>query len=199
MRPQSLSAALAALTAVLSAGSAMATGPIVWDESVQGDLSGNKALPTVLPLSTGSNLVEGTIQSGDIDYVTILVPAGRELSGLVMVDYAGKDGIAFIAVQSGTVFTEGPSASSVNIENLLGYSLFGTNVQNLGADILPEIGQGFGAQGFTGSLPSGSYTFWIQQTGASTSYTFDFQVVPAPASAVVLAASGVLAARRRRR
>lgn len=170
-----------------------------WSESTQGDISGNKNSPTAISLAQGSNLVQGTIQSGDIDYLTITIPAGLSLAAIPMINYAGEDGIAFIAFQSGTVFTEGPSAASVNVANLLGYTLFGTNVQNLGDDLLLAMQtEGFGSQGFDRPLAAGSYTFWIQQTGALTDYTLDFQVIPAPGAIGVLGLAGLAALRRRR-
>src|SRR6185369_13107076 len=71
----------------------------------------------------------------------------------------------------------------------LGYSHVGTEVTvgspppiNLvGADLLPILGDrtlAVGAQGFTPPLPSGDYTFLIQQMGTGTAYQFDFVISP---------------------
>src|SRR5216117_2183409 len=53
---------------------------ILWDETTQGDLSGNRAAPTVLTLTLGSNNLLATTQGGDLEYVTINVPVGNALS-----------------------------------------------------------------------------------------------------------------------
>ena len=67
---------------------------------------------------------------------------------------------------------------------LLGWRHYGP--ADIGNDILPEIGQGAGAQGFTPPLLGpGSYSVWIQETGSgSANYGFNFRLaaVPEPAT-----------------
>ena len=53
------------------------------------------------------------------------------------------------------------------------------------------MGSSPGAVGYTGSLPAGTYTVWVQETGTGVAaYGFDFSVsqVPEPASALMLLA-----------
>jgi hypothetical protein len=57
------------------------------------------------------------------------------------------------------------------------------------------MGTGFGAIGFAGALPAGTYAFWIQQLAvlSPTQYTFSFVVVPEPSTLgmlLVIAAAG---------
>lgn len=157
-------------------------GPLVaatiWDEAVQGDLSGNRANPSSAQLEEGNNALFATTQAGDVEYLTLNVPGGHVLDAILLGVYAGLDGTAFIAVQSGTTFTE--PAVGTTVGNLLGYSHFGPNLGQVGQDILPAIGQGFGAQGFAPPLASGDYTFWIQQTGAPATYRLEFIVSALP-------------------
>ncbi len=172
---------------------------VVWDEGIHGDLSGDGANPDVAALVFGSNTLTATSVSGDREYISFSMPAAGRLSAVVLDAYSGIDATAFIAVQSGTTFTEPPSGT--NPANLLGYSHFGPGVEPVGSDILPSIGMGGGSMGFTPPLPAGNYTFWIQQTGDNAStYTFDFVVTPEPGALVLLGMGSaiVLAAWRRR-
>jgi broad specificity phosphatase PhoE len=74
--------------------------------------------------------------------------------------------------------TEGSTSATINLEifdNIEPDTLFG-NPRQIGTDILDEIGNGLNAQGFDGPLPSGDYTFALQQLGASSDYTLAFNV-----------------------
>jgi hypothetical protein len=177
---------------------------VVWNESVNGDISGNRLAPTSVALSVGSNDVIGSVvgNPSDIDYLTMTVPAGDNLSQIILESFTSTDQKGFIGIQNGTTFTEPPTGT--NVANLLGYTHFGPGAGNVGLDILPSMGTGAGSHGFTAPLPAGSYTFWIQQLGALTNYDFNFAVtrVPEPSSSLLsVLALGVLPllAHRRRR
>ncbi len=189
--------ALAPALAVVAIG-VPAGAIIVHDEGVNGDLSGNAAAPTALALALGTNSIIATSVRLDLEYVAVTVPAGLSLQSLVLSAYSGVDGTAFHAVQSGSVFTEPPSGT--NVANLLGWSHFGPNVAPLGTDYLPLLAAGPGAIGFAPPLGSGTYTFWLQQTGLNAAtYQFDFNVVPSPGVGAAALGLGALAALRRRR
>jgi hypothetical protein len=151
-------------------------GATIWNESTQGDLSGSMSTPTSLLLSAGNNDLFATTQGGDLEFVTVTVPAGSTMTGLFLRAYTSFDQTAFMALQRGTEFTESPFAP--NIANLLGYSHFG-GAGNIGINLLPRLGTASGAQGFTPPLQADSYTFWLQQLGGTTNYQLDF-VVSAP-------------------
>jgi hypothetical protein len=180
----------------------LAASALTYSESVNGDLAGTRLTPTSLSLDVGSNLISGSVVMGDVDYVTLNIPAGASLAQLTLSDYSTSDNLAFIAIQAGSQFTE--PAIGTNVANLLGYSHIDFS-QPPGADYLVLMNSdvnGLGAIGYTTPLPSGAYTLWIQQTGPElTGYTWNAVVTaPEPGALALLALglAGVLAARARR-
>ena len=143
-----------------------------YSESVNGDLSGNRNAPTLIPVALGSNVVTATSIAGDLEYFRIVVPAGQRLSALNLNSF-GSGNLSFIAIQSGTVFTEPPTGT--NPANLLGYAHFGASL--VGTDILDNMGSQTGTIGFIPPLPAGSYVFWSQETSASTPSNYALNLV----------------------
>lgn len=173
---------------------ALSSAVSVWNEGVQGDLSGNHLSPTVLTVSAGSNLISGVTEDGDVDYFRISLAPGQAITGLRLESYNSTDPFGFIGFQAGTQFSD--DANNVAATDLLGWTLFGDT--NVGTDILPGMATNFGAQGFTVPLTGPNYVFWVQQLGPPTSYTFNVQVVPEPGTmALALGVAGLLARRRR--
>lgn len=168
---------------------------IVWDESVNGDLSGDRLDPTSLTLSFGTNSLIATSGPGDREYVHFHLNPGQALGQIIVTSYVSDDPIAFIGVQAGTVFTE--PHEDPEPSNLLGYMLFGDG--HVGTDILPAMGQAFGTIGFTPPLTGPDYTFWIQQTGNPATYNLNFVVVPEPATLSLGLGVGLLLLKRRRK
>jgi hypothetical protein len=187
----------AASVVLLSVLAPLATAQTGWDETTQGDLSSDRFNPTQVPLAFGSNRVIGNTQETDRDFLTITLAPGQQLGSLFLENYVGEDGASFIGMQAGSFLTVDPDDAAPS--DLLGWALFGPSHNNVGLDILPEMGDNFGIVGFVPPLPSGTYTFWIQQLGPPTDYTFNFVVVPAPSGAAVLAGMSALAMIRRRR
>lgn len=155
-----------------------------WDEAINGDLSGDRLAPSTLALTPGSNLVIDTTIAGDLDYLTVTVPTGYVLSAIDLLNFVSTDDLGFLAIQAGSTFTEPPTGT--NVANLLGWAHTGPFYPQPYLEIL---GTSDGAIGFTGALPSGLYTLWIQQTGAQLiGTTFDLVVtapVPEPAAGVL--------------
>lgn len=174
----------------------------VWDETVDGDISGDRAAPSAAIVALGDNLVQGATGRNDLDYLTFSVPAGLTLEAIILEDYDSLDNKGFMAVQAGGVFTEPPGASEVEVGNLLGYVLFGSGEAAQGNDLLPLMAAADGVMGFTAPLPAGPYTFWIQQTGLATTYAMNFRVAPEPSTQLLAALGGGaclgVAVRRRR-
>lgn len=199
----------AVLSFVLLTGVARAEGATLWDESANGDLSNNQSVPNAFTLAIGSNAVIGSLGGTDHqDWIALTVPTGMQLSAVVLGAYSSTDLQGFTGVQAGTNFVGNPGTAAP----YLGYAHFGTGAANgalpatnlVGVDILPIMGNttlAIGSQGFTPPLGSGTYTFLIQQTGsAATSYEFDYNVIPEPASLalVSLGCGAILLLRRRR-
>lgn len=169
-----------------------------YDELIDGDLSGDRFNPTDISLSLGSNLLHATSVAGDLEYFTMHLPAGGQLDSIVLTTYVSGSPMSFIAVQSGTTFTEPPAGT--NPANLLGWTHFGGPDAPAGTDILDNLGLGAGSIGFTPPLAGGPYTFWSQETGPNTAtYTMNFVVTPEPAAIMLLGLGASIALLRRRK
>ena len=176
---------------------AAAHGDTVYNESASPDLSNNGLAPTQLMVSLGLNDLFGTTgKTGtviDRDYFTFTVPQGLELTAITVLpgtETLGTLGESFIGIESGpevTVSTAPPDATG-----LLGWDHYGTG--DIGVNILPLMGtSGLGSTGFTGPLPAGTYSFWVQEaTVGSVNYGLEFTVAPEPASWTMLLAGMAL-------
>jgi len=178
-------------------------GGVVHDESVNGELSGIFSAPTPLSITPGSNQVFGTTGPGDLDYFSITLTAGEHLVSIRVLEGTTGDNVgaprAFLGVTSGPMID--PATATAG--GLLGYYLFGP--VDIGQDILDNLAisntnpQGFGAaQGFTAPLGPGTYTFWVQEGTSNIDYRLELNVVPGPAS-IVLVGIGLGAVLLRRR
>jgi hypothetical protein len=172
-----------------------------YDET-NGDLSNDRTAPTVLAAVPGVNSLAMSSATGDRDYFTFTVPAGYVLSSIFHKTYVSTDDLSFFALQNGSSITEPPTGT--NAANLLGYVHHG--VPTVGSEIIDNLATSNAltpaAAGFTPPLPAGSYAFWVQQTGAAATYSFDFVLTPVPEPAAwalwLAGALGLAAAGRRR-
>ena len=188
---------------LVGALAAPAMAGFTYSESVHGDLSGDRLAPSVLIASFGSNALSGTIgkslsgPSLDIDYVTMTVPVGMQLTKLNLIKADVGGAVSFIGVQPGPQVSVPYTTSDAS--PLLGWHHFGGS--EVGTDILQAIGAGPGAIGFAGALGPGQYTFWIMElsTAAAREYAFEFVVIPGPSTTLLTAMSGVMVWSRRRR
>jgi hypothetical protein len=165
-----------------------AHGDTTYFESVSGDLSNSGLAPTLLTVSLGSNDVFGTTGKDaatgtvDRDYFTFTVPQGLELTAITVLPGTttlGTLGESFIGIESGSLVTVLPTATTA--AGLLGWDHYGTD--DIGVNILPLMGMGAGATDFTGPLPAGQYSFWVQEASVgSVNYGFDFTITPEPAT-----------------
>ena len=194
--------ALAGLAALAFVPSVALAGPVsifAYDEAVDGDLSDDQFNPTFLALGLGSNLVAGLTEGNpnlDRDFLTVEVAAGMTLEAVVLERYDTTSINSFIAVEAGEQIS-----SLSDVSTFLGATLIGSEAGVMeGDNFLDDLAFAplFGGLGFGGTLGEGRYTFWFQETLDPVDYVFDFQVVPAPAGAGLLAAAGLLARRRRR-
>jgi len=179
-----------------------------WNELNDGDLSGDGNAPTFITFTDGSNLIEGTMGSlggigpMDADVWTFTIAAGYYLTGINLVSYSAPTNPhnSFMAIDdAATISMSDPSLHLSNglwTEQLDG---FGNTFTNLMAIL--DAGPQFGGTGFNGPLPSGTYTFWVQEGSEQIQYCIDFVVspVPEPGSCLLVAVAGLLMLRRRRR
>ena len=188
---------IATVVLTLASLAAPLRAAIVYQESLSGDLSNNRSAPNLITVAPGDNDVVFSSGFGDTEYFRIDIPALHQLTGVVVRTYTGGDPTSFIALQRGTTFTV--DSFSAQPEDLDGYAHFGPSSGN----VLDDMGAGFGARGggFTPPLGSGSYTFWAQQLGSTSSYSLNFQVVaiPEPTSLGAVAAALAIVSRRRKR
>lgn len=198
---------LAALAiAGLTSGAQAATA---WNEAVSDDLAYAGTAPTAVSFGPGANEVSGTTGRDaagtvDRDHFTFTIAPGWQLETLTVLagsTFLGGASASFIGMQSGPVMMVDPVSNSA--AGLLGWWLYNEN--DIGNDILQQMGASPGALGYAGALPAGTYTVWVQETASGLArYGFDFAVtqVPEPASlllmlAGVAAVSAVSAASRR--
>ncbi len=171
-----------------------------YNESADGDLSGNFQSPTsIVLIPNGSTTISGTIQgagmgvSVDLDYFTVTVPAGQMLVALnVLPGTVGGGAIgSFIAIYSGSTAVNPVGAASTDA---LGYYLY--RAADIGTDILDNMATfNFNGTnpsiGFIPPLSAGAYTFWIQE-GFNGTFPYNFQLVlssgpsPVPEPSIIL-------------
>ena len=186
---------------------------VVYDESSLGDLSNDRAHPTLVVLGAGSNVVTGTVGiidgTKDLDYFVVTLSKGQSLNALTVLQGTASSGsVSFIGVQSGATMTLDPDAKPFpDPKILLGWKHYSKH--DVGQDILPKMGDAVatGSQGFSAPLGPGSYTFWVQETSTGpVDYRFDFittavTAVPETASSALfltgLCAIGLHLRRRR--
>jgi hypothetical protein len=191
---------LAVLTG-LGVGTAQAA---TWNEATQGDLSGDRLVPTFLQLDSsptgnvsGSNIIDGTTGRNattaviDRDYLWVNVPAGFVLSELRVGNQTAVGGSgSFIGIATGSSMPVDPAATTA--AGLLGFRVYTLGDRN--TNILDDMAvSGNGASAFGGTLAPGDYTLWIQELATGTfAYRFNLVLTPVPLpSAVWLFASGL--------
>ena len=197
------------VTGIIAAGliTGFASADLMWDEAIDGDLSGDHMNPTQLFTKGVNNHVIFTTVGGnpeqDREYFTFTIAEGFELASIVLDGFttSPESNLGFFGVAAGTVMPTPPTAPDPTV--LLGYALVG--MADIGDDILQTMGGGGGSIGFTGALGPGSYTFWAQETGPSTD-DWDLNFIVIEQAGVVPGVGGLaglmgagLARRRRRR
>jgi hypothetical protein len=179
---------------------------IAYDESTSGDASDDRLAPTFVQLGGGRNVIRGTFGQStvpgeyDLDYITIAVPDGHQLSAFVLEDAFVGGAFSFVAIQAGPIVTIPADWTSIDTP-LLGWAHFGT--AEVGQDLLPVMGSSPGSVGFRGALPAGTYALWIMELNDSEPYSYSFGLevtaIPAPGALMLAGASMLQAAFRRRR
>lgn len=172
---------------------AAAHGSVIYNEAISGDLSNSGLTPTQLFVSLGLNDVLGSTGKSaagviDRDYFTFTVPQGLELTGITVLSGTqtlGPLGESFIGMESGPELTVNP-ATATDATGLLGWDHYG--LDNIGVNLLPQMGiSSMNSIGFSGPLPAGAYSFWVQEASVgSVNYDIEFTVAPEPATWTML-------------
>ena len=188
-----------------------APAALVYDESINGDFSGDRLSPTGVSIaSPGVSQINGvtgnpgpTAATADKDYFAVTVPNGFVLDSLILSNFSLSAGnLGFLGLSPGGTAPD-PTLSQTTLEAaLIGYTHLSPTMN--GTDILPLIAHAVGSPGFQDVLGAGTYTFWLQDTSPTTSdpYTLTLDVrVPEPASAVLVLTGllGLTWGRRRHR
>lgn len=131
----------------------------IWAESINGLFSNTALAPTPVTLNTGNGLVVASV-AGNSDYFTFNVENNKILNKIILRNYNSADNVAWLGIQSGSTWTAGD-----NPGQMLAQQHFGPG--NIDQEIL------------TTSAPynQGFYTVRVQQLGANTNYTIEFQVI----------------------
>lgn len=143
----------------------------VWDESANGDFSGNGLAPTSVILSAGHNDVLGTTGRGaqgvDQDYFTFTVPTGAVVTGIFLLSNTFVSGSSSFAGMEA-----GPQVTTSDGSSLLGFVHYENSM--IGQNMLSLLAPG------SSGLTAGPYSLWVQELGGGVEYGFDFvMTVPA--------------------
>lgn len=176
---------------------ASAAAASVYNESIDGDLSGDRFNPTLISVDNGLNTVTMQVvdsaSGGDRDYFTFSIGAGQSIDSIVVTDAfnpaGGFDSTAFVGLAFDSIFDFDP-------DTFVGPGLQGfvlTDMSVVGAESIETLSGGLS------SLGAGDYSFWVQQTGSDlTELSLAINVVPSPSAMGILALGGLAAVRRRR-
>jgi hypothetical protein len=193
MKQKTLPAASAALLFTIVSGH----GAVIYNESVNRDLSGLFGSPTPLNLTTGANTIIarmgnngnfGATNGSDADYLTVTSDSGASLVSITVDSYSF-----------------GPNNPGVSFAGYVAAAEFaGQAAQDIGGSMLFNASSGNILDNFTGGpspLGAGTYSFWFQETSSNlVDYQLTLNLVPEPSTTLlgIFGASLFLANRRRR-
>ncbi len=199
---------------------------VVYSELVDGELSGDSDNPTdlglFLPASDliTANSVTGQVTAigaggfgGTADVFTFEIGAGHQLDSIFLTSFSTVSGAAvFVALDDGPTFQY--TAPEINdqfnlpdLSQILGGTVAGTANVDFDIDVLADLENAVNlgnGSAFNVPLGPGQYSFYIQETGPESDYTFAFNVsdvaaIPEPSSLAVLGVLGAGYAWRRRK
>lgn len=164
---------------------------VVWDESVDGDLSSTSVAGTIVGLPFSDNQIIGTVGAAAVpsdfeDFITFTINPGETLDAVILnafdPDFLGTSG------NTSTLF-EVDGGTSWESPNTFGDTTMTTAL--VGTNILP-----------TTTLGPGTYTIRLGEGSGPASYEFSFLVsaIPEPSTVGLLGmllVGGVIARRKR--
>ncbi|MBY8975109.1 tandem-95 repeat protein [Rhodobacteraceae bacterium NNCM2] len=149
-----------------------------------GDFSSDPATPNTINLAAGgSTTIVSNLEGGNLDrdFFHVIIPDGYRLSEIVLDGYqADANNAGFFGLVSGSDFVIDPAIPAlgtspdgiVDANDLDGGIIYTDS--NIGANLLPIIGDGSIGAGFDASNVTGDLTGWLNQggTGVQTTLTF---------------------------
>ena len=169
-----------------------------WNESIDGDLSGNNLAPTNLTFDLGVNIVSGTMGGDpgesiplDRDIFTFTLAPGQYLTSINFLTFSPV-GASFYAIAPGTSISLTDPAGHLSTVLI---SSTGEYLDDL------DLGAYSSGTGLTAPLAPSTYTIWFQELASVVTYSTAYTVVPEPSTwlAVVGGVGMLLAIRKRRR
>lgn len=151
---------------------------VVWDESVNGELSHSPSTPTFLPFAVGSNIVNASVGNLDgkaRDYLRFTLAEGQMLNTINLLVYT-PDNTGFMAINEG-VHSYFPSYDT-EMFYLSGIHVSGADV---GANLIDLfMNRSVTSESLYGPLWPGNFSMVIQQTSVLlTTYSLEFIVTTA--------------------
>lgn len=194
--------------AALALAAASVHADVVYNDTVDPDLSNNYLAPTpvALPYGTSSIIIRSRLNESsviDLDFLRIDLPNGGSLNHLILNSFASEDtGASFLALHTGSAFSFDPEGNGGNDAyqcplpdaKCLGWGHFGPNEgfngMGVGGDLLVGADEFSGLDhsngsgdpdfipGFTLPLTDSHYTFWFQEWTGDVTFQLDFVVPP---------------------
>jgi len=220
--------ALRSSCGLLAAASALAV--LALPQAGHAAFSNDKNNPTVLPWSEILSIAGSVSQPGgpsqtvggvspNAQYVSFTVPVGYVFTGLELVDYNSTDRRGFVGLQAGNQWTAVPNTTTGALPGALAYHHFGTGTGSLGSlcsqnytGVTPvsvcatdpvansDLFTRSLISPINGTLPSGPYTLWLQQTNiAPVGFTFRATSTAVPSPLPLLGLGAGLGVSRRLR
>lgn len=180
-----------AVSLLLLAGLAPCAHAIVWDEAINGDLSGSNTAPTPITFDLGVNTIKGTMGGDpgdgiplDRDFFTVTVGPNQAITSINVLAFGAAR--SFYAIGPGTSIDITSAAN--HLSNVI---ISGTG------EILPTLAAGAfnGGTGLSNPIGPGTYIFWLQEVSSVVPYEMAYTLTStAPAKAVPFLPAGLLIA-----
>lgn len=169
---------------------------LVYDESISGDLSDDYLIPHVFTPPAGTLTIKGSVVDGDRDLFTFDIGAGLTLTSIKLLSYVtdpeNPENLSYFMSQPGATLSAPPAD---DFAESVGYVGFGSWA--VGRELIRILTVG-PPYDYAATLGPGSYAFWVNETGPTSSYQFQFTVVPEPGTPLLALPALALLLRRKR-
>ncbi len=169
------------------------------DESIAGDLSDDYLSPTVFTPGAGSSVLKGTVITGAPDLFTLVVAADLRIDSIILLNYTtdseNPENLSYLMSQPRATLSAPPSS---DFAEAIGYVGFGEWAE--GRNVLRIMTAG-PPYDYAATLGPGTYAFWVNETGPTSGYEFQFNLsaIPEPGAFFLVCAGLPLLLRRKRR